>query len=246
MDCNTARQLLVFHRPHANELEAGEVEALQTHLGECPVCASQTEAEHRIDQHLSRAMRQVEVPDGLRDRILGQLAAERGDWQRKRLGTVARFGAIAAALALLLWGWWAWDTRTRPTVDPEKVFTQFHHDRPGNAQDVNEAFQRMGVKTQAPLNLHYALLSHLGLSELPDYPGKMVPRLDFRTPTERGEERAVIFILSHRQFNLASLAENPGVDLGYPYKLQVKFKPGDAFAYLVFYTGPNADWLLDN
>src|SRR5581483_8877593 len=99
MQCSTARLLLTFARPKASELDAGVVQSLNEHLGECAECGAFARAEHQFERLLGPAMRQVAVPRDLRERLLTRLQAERRSWY-KRLPQ--RHPAIAAAVAAVL------------------------------------------------------------------------------------------------------------------------------------------------
>src|ERR1700752_2772031 len=86
MDCNTARLLLNFARPQARDLDPEEAGDLENHLDRCSDCHGLARGERRLDERLGQAMRQVEVPAGLREQLLARLEAERGDWYRRRFG----------------------------------------------------------------------------------------------------------------------------------------------------------------
>src|SRR5262245_10465360 len=103
MDCRNARLLLEFARPLTAELDAGEAEALQGHLADCPECGALAREERRLDEHLGRAVRDVPVPEGLRDRLLARLATERDAWFRRWL---LRAVGVAAGIALAVWLVW--------------------------------------------------------------------------------------------------------------------------------------------
>ena len=77
--------LLEVAHPLATELEANETEALAAHLADCPDCGPWAEAEHRIDEKVGVAMRDVAIPDGLQQRIVRRLGVERDAWWRARV-----------------------------------------------------------------------------------------------------------------------------------------------------------------
>src|SRR5262245_9946162 len=106
MDCNTARLFLQLGRPGSPDLAGEEVAELENHLAQCAACGQLAHDQDRLDQHLSRAMRDVPVPVGLKEQVLLRLDAERGAMHR-RWGGRAVLGAAAAA-ALLLGGWGVW------------------------------------------------------------------------------------------------------------------------------------------
>src|SRR5438067_12236471 len=97
MDCKTARLLLDFARPRAPEVEPDDADALDRHLADCPACAALAGDERRLDDALGRAMRQVAVPDRLRQQVLNRLEADRAEWYRRWYGHGLR-AVLAASL----------------------------------------------------------------------------------------------------------------------------------------------------
>src|ERR1700730_9516266 len=104
MDSKNARLLLHFAPPRRAELEAGEVEALESHLADCPDCGALAQHERRLDDHLGQAVRDVPVPPAVRSRLLAPLAVESDAWYRRWVLLGAGFVAAAAAVVLLVWG----------------------------------------------------------------------------------------------------------------------------------------------
>jgi hypothetical protein len=106
--------------------------------------------------------------------------------------------------------------------------------RPGRVE-VQEAFRRLDVPIIAPdLNYHY-LTTH-GLAELPGYPGRIVPQLVF----QRDGQNAVVFVIDTRRFTLPDRFEPPS---GSPYHIERLEPDAEPFAFLVFYTGDNCNWI---
>jgi hypothetical protein len=259
MDCRTARLLLIFHRPGAGELDPVDGDALDTHLTGCPDCASLAGAERASDEKLGRAMRQVEVPAGLRDRLLARLTVERGDWYRGWYGRWARYATAAALLFLTVWGVWAFYPRQRPALDLRELVEQTNQVRPGPAE-VSESWKRLGVPALAPECFKTAFLTGHGVAELPGHPNIRVPFLAFASGEKRPAANrpapapgvydfALVYVVSEKQFDLQSLV-NPPSDKGYHYRLMVlgprggEYAPGEEVGYLVFYTG-DISWLLE-
>jgi len=241
MDCNTARLFLHFSRPQAGELEAAAVEGLDAHIGHCPNCAALVRDERRIEQHFGRAMRQVDVPDGLRERLLKRLATDRSDWYRRWAGHGVRVVAAAAVLLLLVWGWSRYRIETRPVLDVSGFanFVRYQSVRPGNWDEVENDFaEKMDVKIEAPRELNSAHLSHYGLAPLPGHKGIVVPVLLF----EAGAKRAICYIVADKRFKLDPLNFEEEQH-GYERKLRVGKSPSGHFAYLLLYTGESSDWV---
>src|SRR5262245_53287720 len=162
MECRNARLLLEFTRPGGGELDAVEAQALDQHLSECPECAALARAERRADEHLGRAIRDVPVPDGLRERILGKLAAERDAWYRR---WVIRAGGIAAALLLVaLVGWWLWPP-SLPALTTADVPHLVEAKPRLNQDDIYIDFRKK-VETELPPGFNYNLVKSYDLATL--------------------------------------------------------------------------------
>src|SRR5262249_33084840 len=163
MDCKTARLLLDFVRPGTPELEAAEVGALDGHLAHCPECDTLARQERRAEAALGKAMRQVEVPDGLRAQLLARLEAGRGDWYRHGFGHGVRAGPAVAACVLVVWGLWWWYQPGRQAVDLVGLYGQATMAQP-TREGVTNSFRRLGVEAPLPEDLNYAFLSSYGVT----------------------------------------------------------------------------------
>ncbi len=229
MDCKTARLLLNFDRARP-ELDRPEADALAAHLADCPECLSISQSERNIDAHLGRAIRDVSVPDGLRDRLLSRLAddrrlAFRRQWVR---GAVA----VAAAVLVAVLGWWIF--RPVPTQIDLHVESERLNFPPQNAQQVEEAFLKQGVAVRVPAEFNYLLLAHFGQTQLQ---GRLTPYLEFRS----GAAFLRVYILDENRFDLAHLERNPEGPSG---RVTVKWwgKSADGkFGYIIEHTGPNIE-----
>jgi hypothetical protein len=244
MDCKTARLLLDFARPGCAELDPTEAGDLERHLAGCPECEALFRSERQLDQHLGRAMRQVEVPERLRGQILARLDVERSDRLRRRYGHAIRALAAAAVLLVGVWGWLYWRAGQLPVVDVEQVVQAASVAPPGHAV-VNRFLKSLGLEANAPdpQKVNYAFLINYSLSELPGYEGKQVPELVFMRLNSGRPAVARVFIVSSKQFNLQELLGGVQAPVGYTYKLEVVPDEGKRFAYLILYTGDNLNWL---
>jgi hypothetical protein len=65
MDCQTARELLELLDPDREDRAAHARE----HVARCPECAALLASRSRFDERVARAMREVELPVGLRERL---------------------------------------------------------------------------------------------------------------------------------------------------------------------------------
>jgi hypothetical protein len=241
MDCKTARLLLDYLRPPGTkggaELGPDEASALEGHLAHCPGCDELARRERQVDEQLGRAMRQVEVPPGLRDRLMARLEQAPAGPYRRWFGHGLRFAAAAAALLLLVGAWWVWWLDRPQTVDTETVVRQFNESRANPRDEAQAFFKRMGVTTKLPQGLDYACLTAPGLAELPGYPGIRVPQLVFT----RNTNQAIVYVLPARRF----VVKDEAGDASGSYKLSVRQAPGDPNTLLmILYNSEDLDWLL--
>ncbi len=237
MDCKSAHLLMEFARPGSPELDAGEAEALRQHLAECGDCAALAAAERRADEHLGRAMRDVPVPDGLRQRLLTRLTAERKAWYRHR--PVLGFGAAAAVLLIGWVGHLLWFNRL-PAISNEYVRQLADRQRPTTAKEVAEAFKELRVEVTPPPRLNYRLLKSYDLSLFQQW--HQVPHILLVAPAEgnRREATAHVYILSKRRFDLERTFQNVGQFLnGSHFTVESEFSDDEdkSFLYVMFYTG---------
>jgi hypothetical protein len=239
MDCKAARLLLDFTRP--GELDPAEAGDLERHLADCPDCGPLARAERGLDRHLGRAVRRVEVPEGLRGRLLARLEADRGDLHRRWAGHALRAAAAVAAVLLIGLGVreWAWARRPVPDAVAAWEEVKQRHIAPPGRDAVGQSFESLGVRTELPRGLNYALLAYHGVTE---FQGERVPQLIFIR--DEPPCRAEVRILSDRQFNLADLPPTARQsEEGYPEKVELEVRPGRRFADLFIYTGEDLGWL---
>jgi hypothetical protein len=235
MDCRTAHLLLDFHRP-PTELEASEAEALENHLIDCSGCAQLARDERRLDEHVGRAMRDVPVPDGLRDRLVARLhGPETVPLPRRRFSRGA--WSLVAAAAILLIAFGGALLASRPgSLDVSQVrhdaWTQFNPDR----TQVDDWLQASRCRVPAPDMFEYNLLTHYHLASLQ---GQRVPMLLFTSANHHHVYQARVYLLDAKQFDLEALrAEPPSQDSG----CAVVFVPHPTdprFAYLVVHNAEN-------
>src|SRR5262245_49873352 len=97
MDCTSARLLLQYGTAQGWELAVPEREDLDAHLAGCPLCRALAEDEARLDAHLGRAVRDVPVPPGLRERLLAAVAPPPAKPRRRWARRVGWGVGLAAA-----------------------------------------------------------------------------------------------------------------------------------------------------
>jgi hypothetical protein len=245
MDCNNARLLLNFYRPPAGDLSGPEAEELEHHLDLCSECNALASAECRLDQHLGRAMRAVEVPAAVRRNILGALAVQRSAWNRRWFGRASRVAVAAALLLAISTGWYFWSAFRTREISLDKVANAVNYDTPRDQDHANDVLKHLGTDAVAPSFVNYAYLTGSpSLAELPGYPGVKVPQFVFTRESARdGGSRAVLFALDRRRF--------PIEDMEMPNSGQFSvavYQPSDddRRRYLVLYTGDSWEWLKVN
>jgi hypothetical protein len=241
MDCKTARMLLEFSRPQAHDLDETDRADIAGHLAHCPDCDEFARAEQRVDQHIGKAMRQVEVPDRLLAAIRNRLAQES---RRQRLRKYCAGIAAAAAVLIAAIGLYIWQSWHLPSVDIQSVWdrtNQITYTR--TPISVRGEFSTLGVDVDAPLQFNYALLSACSLG---DFQGKRVPQLTFTGQEASGQRQvAEVYLLSDKVFDLKSLRQYAPPMGGYTFNVEVRYEEGSSQAIVIFHTGREGDlsWL---
>lgn len=235
MDCKTARLLLEFAQPGDAELDEAEAQALRDHLHECPECAVVAAAERRADEHLGRAVRDVPVPEGLRERLLSRLGRERDAWWKRWA-----LHKVAAAAALFLAGWlgYTWWVGRLPAINVADVLDD--HSQPRmSPQAVEDWFGRRGLAMKTP-PLRDDLLASYHVAVFRD---KQVPLLLYVRPADGGGGGppvvAQVYVLSANQFDLKRTLEHGAFFNGSGQVAEVIKHPEfpDQYLYLIISTG---------
>jgi hypothetical protein len=239
MDCRTARLLLDFARPRCPELPPDDSNALDAHLSGCAECDALARAERDVDGRLARAMRAVDVPLGLRERIFDRLESERGDRQRRRLGWTVRIAAAAAVVLLAVWFGFAWFGKPPRELDLWALHDRdFAHFTSQDRQKVQDSFKEdFNLTTVAPSGFNYAFLKDYGIASCQ---GQRVPSMFFA----RGDTEARVYVVSKDQFDLKALNDAEPIDSG-GYRLEVHREDPD-HAFIVIYKGESLQPLLTN
>jgi len=241
MDCSNARLVLFLSAENARELDAPTAKELADHVAVCTDCNGVARSHRRLDQLLGRAMRDVPVPGDLKARLLERLAKERPTRQRRWRPVVIGLAA-AAALVLVVWGWYFGGARPTRTLSVDQIAMGERASAPRDVVAINAAFKALGASEWecAPAGVNYAyLISAPSLALLPgvDKPPK-VPHLVF----VRGSDQARMFIIPKKRFRVEGWEQ-----LASGYELSVHLHdPGNKdFTYLVLHTGHRPDWLLE-
>jgi hypothetical protein len=199
MECHHARLLLAFWRRPADELDAEEQAALRQHLEACRDCALLARDERRADGALGPPMREVAVPDGLQERIVNNLAA--------RPRRFPAWIASAAAAVLLAVAGLGYRQFTSPSILTNDLLANLLAQKNAiRSAEQAEAWFRdhHQVDMKAPRQFKYAYFNGCNLV---DFQGQRVPMLTFRG--DNGE-LAQVYVLASAQFDIGSLAHQPG------------------------------------
>lgn len=240
MDCKTARYLLDFARPRGHDLDGADRAALDAHLAVCTDCDSAARAERHFDDHLGRAVRDVPVPHGFKDRLLGKLRQQRDDWWKQVMGRGMRYAAAAAAiLVVCIVGLWYYQSRKVP-LNSDLVIenVKARYVTPSTRADADEWFKKRGKTVEAPTDFEYAYLSSYDLT---NFYGEVVPHLLFVRPSSPGQTTSVhvaqVFILSDNDWDIRELPARLDDPSGDQYKVTIRKPAGRKHAYAILYTG---------
>jgi hypothetical protein len=250
MDCKTARLLLDFARPRAAELDAAETAALDDHLAACSDCDLTARAERRADEPVGKAMRQIDVPDRLRGRILERLAEGRADARRRRFRHGLRLTAAAAAFFLAVFGVWWWQSLNRPAFPAAELLnvSETRAQVPPSPSQIADEFKARGVAAVAPAGLNY---NYLVWTALDVVKSRRAPCLIFNRQDGAGADRfAIVYIVPEAEYDVTGEAFPRGnFSSSSKYRLSGDVLPmqsgerGERYGYVVFYTGDDWNWL---
>jgi hypothetical protein len=226
--------LLEVAHPIATQLEPAETAQLAAHLAECPDCGYLAEVERRVDEKFAAAMRDVPMPEGLKERIGRHLQVERDAWWRVR---VTRVAGAAVAACVLVWLSYAFWFSKRSDPDLQQVLSKVDQ-RESGPQVVEQFFDEMGVPMRAPRRFNYDFLVAYNLAVFPDTSKKLVPCLVFVRQQKNGAAvTAQVFVLSDRTFDIASMDSAQPL-IGSHQNIAVHTETENPrVAYVVIYTG---------
>lgn len=242
MECKDARLLLEFRRPGSDELPTEDAALLEQHLAGCPLCRILAEQREYFDAAVGRAMTAVEVPDGLRTRLMARLDAARDAWYRKLL---IRCVAAAAAVVLAVWLGWSWRANWLPGVDLAQVKEEVSDQIGPSLSQVETWLQSVGgAHLSAPPQLRYSLVVRYGMDTLQ---GRRVPGLMLVHNDPTGQRSiAHVYVFSDANFHLPSIEANvkaiqeeDAKNVGLSGRVKVDLLPSTnpRVRYVIIYTG---------
>jgi len=258
MNCREALFFLRFRRPGvpgAGELAPEDAAALDRHIGSCPACAAEARTAAAFDAAIGSAMRAVEVPAGLRERLFVAASVQRGTRLRRR---TYQFAALAASLFLVIGLAAGIFTATRPEPDAFALVERASRLEVTMRFDPNMNFVGAGFD-QAQTN-ETALNAWLKAERLPALPqpdgqsfdmslivsqhwedvqGRQVPVVLFRG---RDGGFAKVYAFRSTQFNVKHLEDGNGLAES---NCQARyFKPLRDVAFVVVFTGRDLSQFL--
>ena len=175
MDCRDAQFYLRLRHPGPDEFEPEFAAALDRHVAGCPACAAADRAVGGFDTAVAKAMRDVPVPDGLRDRLFTDVSTRRGTVLRRktyRLAAAAASVLVASGLALGLY------TATRPQPDTDALVSAGDETvDPQQAEAAVDRFRKAEGLPALPERFDYGLFVIAGTERVQ---GRDVPVVVFR------------------------------------------------------------------
>lgn len=201
MECRDAQFYLRFRRPDRDELDTDVAAELDQHLAGCPHCAAESRWVSAFDTAVSKAMRSVTIPAGLRERLITGVSARRGAILRRRAYRVA---AVAASLFLTIGLAFGIFTAARPI--PDTTALALNNDSIGDPQaaeqQVRDWLHAKGLPPDLPEPFDYRLhISH----HWEEVQGREVPVVLFRENS--GPGFAKVYIFRATQFNVKDVPE---------------------------------------
>lgn len=108
MNCTQVRIQMEAYRTGGEDTLSPAFREMKEHLESCPMCRERLERIQNIDRDIGRVMRDVRVPEGLEDAILGGIRPEQNPaarWRSRLLrpaGLSLALGVAAVFVALLM------------------------------------------------------------------------------------------------------------------------------------------------
>lgn len=118
MDCQTARQWIDLHPRTSPDWECADGVAVRDHLASCELCRHASEDIHEFDGRVKSVLHDVEIPEGLKDRILAQVQRANPRIQPRETPPrkwVLRLVGLGLSMLLAVGGWY-WATRASATT----------------------------------------------------------------------------------------------------------------------------------
>ena len=224
MNCQHVRQLLAFVDRKCEELDPAERDAVKQHLENCPECAAVAQTERGFDATVGAALRNVEVPPGLKADVLKRLAGERGHGRWKWAGA----GILAATVLIAVAGGIAWQIRQPVEIAQEEIDKIRHtpdNRFVGKEDSVRAFLKNEGMDDVIPTQFNYDLLQGVDVVHIR---GRRVAKLSFRMDHPACD--AIVLILPQSKFRTTNVIENAT-------SIKVEIDPTHPVTYLILFNG---------
>jgi len=225
MNCQHVRQLLAFVDRKCEELDPAERDAVKQHLENCPECAAVAQAERGFDAAVGAALRNVEVPTGLKADLLKRLAAGRGLGRWKWAGGMA----VAATVLVAVAGGIAWQQRQPVEIsqyEVDRFRMVLDHKRNWTLESVQEFLRNEGLGDVVPPQFDYKFLQSIDVVQIR---GRRVAKLTFARFDEPCE--AIVLILPQKEFRTTNVVQNPTA-------IKIETDATHPVTYLILFNGP--------
>ena len=228
IDCTHARMLWVLQRPEAQELDPGELGALEAHLESCPACLGWTRHERQADEAVARAIRDVPVPAHLAGRIQETLANNRPRRPQRWLAAAAASILVGVSVGSYFW-------MTQPVVLTLQELTHHIIDVP-TADAAAEWFANQGASVPVPRSLNFDKLNSCDFITIL---GRRVPRLEFFHGDGGDHPSAVahVLIVDETQFNVDDVAASVPSPLPVGRHTVELLRETPGYVFIAVYTG---------
>jgi hypothetical protein len=196
MECHDVQQLLAFVNRPSEELDVNERDLLSDHLANCPDCAARLQAERRADEMFGPILRNVTVPEDLKQKILHRLSADRPRPWKTWL-------AAAAIILVTVSGAVAWLAKPKPEVTIESLMAVLATEQ---MQDdaLDDYFKSLGLSVKVPRQMNYQFLNSV---DSVDFENRKVVKLSFSRMDERHNAVADVMVLSEDHFRIGKLPQ---------------------------------------
>jgi hypothetical protein len=217
-----------LQRREAQELDAGELGALEAHLEECPACLNWTRQERQADEAVARAVKSVPIPAQLAGRIRETL-------QQNRPRRPQRWLAAAAASVLVGAGVGGYFWLTQPVDLTIPAIAESYISVP-TVDAAAEWFAHQGVSVPMPRSLNFDKLNSHGFVTIQ---GRRVPRLEFFHGDGGDQPAAVahVLIVDETRFNVEDVAASVPSPLPVGRHTVEVLRETPGFAFIAVYTG---------
>ena len=236
MQCRDAEFYLRLRRHANDELGDDLIGDLDRHLAVCPECALASRYMLSFDRAVASAMRSVDIPTGLRDRLLTQVMVQQGTRVRR---VAYRMTALAASLLLVLGLGYGMFSASRPKLDTDALVRGLDEQIQDPERMIQQWLLARHFSDQLPLPFNPDLLISLGNEQVQ---GREVPVIVFGARGERGFAKVYLF-RTNGDFNIDSQSLRDA-QASHTRAIVTKLPQAPGVVYVVVYTGHDLQQFL--